>query len=98
MKLPMTLLTAFSLFSCAHIRRPNAELCVVNAPAAHLKCYNVAEDYNEGGYLKPRATAKFFRAENVHDLNKGVWMSNADWAKIKVWISDLRRAYEESRK
>lgn len=97
----MKLCQAFSLIllsSCATISKPNAHLCVVNAPAAHLKCYNLSTDYNDDGNIKNTAKAKFFRAETIEDLNKGVWMSNNDWAKVKVWIRQLRKAYEEGRK
>lgn len=95
----MTLLTVFSLLisGCASIERPDANLCVVNAPAQHLKCYNLKTDYDQNGQILKGAEAKFFRAETVDDLNKGVWMSNADWSKVKVWISRLRKAYEKER-
>jgi len=94
----MILLVAFSLLaSCAGIKRPNAELCIVNAPARHLKCYNLYEDYEDSGLLKKNATAKFFRAETVEDLNKGTWMSNADWAELKKWIREIRKAYDKER-
>lgn len=92
------LLTVFSLISCASIERPDANLCVVNAPAKHLKCYNLKTDYDMNGQILKSAEPKFFRAETVEDLNKGVWMSNAHWAKVKVWISRLRKAYEDEKK
>lgn len=83
------------LASCASIERPNAELCIVNAPALHLKCYNLSEDYHSSGKLKNNATAKYLPAKTVEDLNKGVWMSNNDWAQVKGWIRQLRKAYEQ---
>lgn len=88
-----TLCLAFS--GCAAIERPNAHLCVVNAYAEHIKCYNVATDYDDNGELKKSANAKFGPAKTVMDLNKGVWMSNSDWAKVKIWIHELRAAYEQ---
>jgi hypothetical protein len=94
----MKLYQAFSLFlltSCATIVRPDANLCIVNAPAEHLKCYNLKHDYNKDGTIKKSAKAKFFTAQKVEDLNKGVWMSNNDWAKVKGWIRELRKAYEQ---
>jgi hypothetical protein len=98
MKALTTLFLAFSLSGCATIAKPDANLCVVNAPARHLKCYNLAADYNDDGNIKASAKAKFFRAETVEDLNKGVWMSNNDWAKVKGWIRELRKAYEQGKK
>ena len=93
----MRLMILSLVFSgCAAIERPSAHVCVVNAYAEHIKCYNLATDYDENGQLKKSANAKFGPAKTVMDLNKGVWMSNSDWAKVKVWISELRTAYEEN--
>jgi len=88
----MTRLTIFSLFilsACA--TRPDANICVVNAPAGHAKCYNLYYDYNDKGNLLKSAKPTFKPAKSVYDLNKGVWMSNDDWAKVKVWIQNLRQ-------
>ncbi len=87
--------TVFSLLllvSCAGVERPDALVCVVNAPAENIKCYNLKEDYYETGKLKKSAKAKYFKANDVYDLNKGVWISNNDWAKVKVWINQLKEA------
>jgi len=92
-----TLLLIIFSCACAHIERPDAEMCVVNAPAEHVKCYNLKHDYSQSGSLKRDASPSYKKARSVHDLNKGVWMSNADWAEVKAWISELRRAYEESK-
>lgn len=92
----MILCLAFS--GCATIAKPDANLCVVNAPAQHLKCYNLKTDYTDDGNIRASAKAKYFRSESVEDLNKGVWMSNGDWAKVKGWIRELRKAYEEQGK
>jgi hypothetical protein len=91
---------AFSLLisGCATIAKPDANLCVVNAPAEHLKCYNLKTDYTDDGNVKASAKAKYFKAEVVNDLNKGVWMSNSDWAEVKKWIRELRKAYEADKK
>lgn len=93
-----TLFLAFSLSGCATIAKPDANLCVVNAPAKHLKCYNLSTDYTDDGNIKASAKAKYFRAQSVEDLNKGVWMSNSDWAEVKKWIRELRKAYEDGKK
>jgi hypothetical protein len=98
MKLLTKLLMVFSLVGCASIKRPDSELCVVNAPSQHLKCYNLLHDYDGQGRLKKSATAIFPPAKTVYDLNKGVWMSNLDFAELKLYIHDLKRAYEESKK
>ena len=88
----MILCLVFS--ACATISKPNANLCVVNAPAKHLKCYNLSVDYDDNGNIYKSAQPKFFRAETVEDLNKGIWMSNHDWTEVKLWIQKIRKAYE----
>lgn len=98
MKKLTTLFLAFSLAACSTIKKPNANLCVVNAPAQHVKCYNLSTDYTDDGNVRASAKAKYFRAATVTDLNKGIWMSNGDWAEVKKWIRELRKAYEEGQK
>jgi hypothetical protein len=98
MKKLTTFFLAFSLSGCATIAKPDANLCVVNAPAEHLKCYNLNTDYTDDGNLKKTSKAKYFQAKSVYDLNKGVWMSNSDWAEVKKWIRELRKAYEDGKK
>lgn len=98
MKKLMMFFLASSLSGCATIAKPNANLCVVNAPAQHLKCYNLSTDYTDDGNVRASAKPKYFRAQSVEDLNKGVWMSNGDWAEVKKWIRELRKAYEENKK
>ena len=56
-----TLLMASSLLaaSCSSVPRPNADFCTVNAPALHQACYNLRDDYNGDGHLKPGVQPHF---------------------------------------
>ena len=96
--LRMTLLAVFSLGGCA-TKLPNAYLNVVNSPGLHLKGYNIAKDYDSEGRVIKSAKPRYITARNAQEfleiLNKGVWVSNDDWAKIKVSLRDARRACEK---
>lgn len=81
------------LASCG-IPRPDTTLCVVNGPAKHRKCYNVARDYNEDGSLKAGAKATFLPAASVGDLNKNICTDPDGWANFKAYVKKLREAYE----
>lgn len=87
------LLMAFSLTGCA-TKRPDAYLNIVNSPALHLKGYNIKKDYDENGNIKKSAQARYISARSASEfleiLNKGVWISNGDWAKIKVSLAEAK--------
>ena len=84
------------LFSCAGIQRPDALICVLNAPGKKLTCYNTRTDFNSEGYIKPGAKPSFHPIEGIQDINKYILMSPNDWVKIKAYIKKLREEYESS--
>jgi hypothetical protein len=86
--------SAILLASCANIKRPDADLCVVNAPGKKLTCYNLEKDYNDDGQIKPGIQPHFKPATDLDALNKHVAMSAADFAKFKAYIKKLREEYE----
>lgn len=89
-------LMAFSLLiacSCA-IQRPDTDLCIVNAPAEHLKCYNMLRDYDDRGNLKSGAQATFRPAHSVRDINKYLATDPKGLANLKTYIGQLRDEYE----
>lgn len=79
--------------ACGTVERPDADICVVNAPGKKLTCYNLKHDYNQDGTLRPGAKPKFKPISSIDNLNKGVFMTNADWAEVKKWIAELRVAH-----
>lgn len=95
MMLRMMLFLAFSLLSaCTSVRRPDVDLCIVNAPAQHLKCYNLLRDYTADGQLKPDAVPSYRRFGEREDLNKYLCVDPNGLAKLKAYIRELREAYE----
>ena len=91
----IALLAIFSIiFSGCGIPRPDSDLCVVNAPAKHQKCFNLKTDYSDAGTLLPGSVAKFKTANVVDDLNKNICTDPVSWARIKAYIVKLKQHCE----
>lgn len=96
----MKLLMVFSLLcACAHIPPPDADACIVNAPAKNRKCYNFSRDYDENGQLKPDAKPIYRSNANIADLNKAFLIDHPNGfptglANLKAYIKTLREEYE----
>lgn len=92
------LLVACSLYSCA-VERPDVQLCIVNAPSAARKCYNMKTDYNDDGTLKAGAQPVYKQNRDVTELNKAMVVDSATGfedglAKLKSYIKKLREHYQ----
>lgn len=72
------------------VPRPNTDLCVVNAPAGHQKCYNMNRDYDSNGQLLPNAVPSFKPAVVVEHLNKNICIDPDGWANLKAYISVVK--------
>jgi hypothetical protein len=71
--------------------RPDSEICVVNAPAKHMKCYNLLEDYDGEGNLKTDASPLYRPALVVEDLNKYIVIdSEKSFENLKIWINEMK--------
>lgn len=95
-RLPTTLSLVFSLAACG-IPRPDADLCIVNAPNKNRKCYNLKRDYRDDGTLRPGAIPTYRPNPTVEELNKSLIIDSADGpeegiARVKAWIKKLREA------
>jgi hypothetical protein len=100
MKALAILLVVFSLTSCATIKRPNVDICVVNAPGKKLTCYNFERDYAPDGQIKPGVNPHFRPAPDVAALNKHLIFTSDEGpenaiAKLKAYIKNLREVYEK---
>lgn len=92
------LLIAGSLSACG-IPRPNADLCIVNAPNLNRKCYNLKRDYRDDGTLKPGAVPTYRPNATIEDLNKALVLDSPDGfedgiARMKAYVKKLREAAE----
>jgi hypothetical protein len=93
MKTLIKLLTILSIsFSCAcAINPPDSDICVVNAGAKHLTCFNLKRDYNEeNGALKPDATPTFKPVNSLDDLNKFIVTDADSFERIKIFTQQVR--------
>lgn len=98
------LLIAGSLAGCG-VPRPDADLCIVNAPNLNRKCYNLKRDYDDDGSLKPGAVPTYRANATVQDLNKALLIDSPfdaehpnpthfedGIARMKAWVKELREA------
>lgn len=85
---------SLALLSCAHVQRPDADLCVVNAPGKKLTCYNIKTDFNDDGQIRPGVPAHYKPAPDLEAINKWVITDLDSWAKIKAYVKLLREEYE----
>lgn len=93
MQLPMMLLISFSIFAagCAGVERPDTDICIANAPAKHLKCYNMKRDYNDDGRLKKDAKPFFKPFSKIEDVNKFMLTDpEKGIPNLKAFINDMR--------
>lgn len=89
------LLMICSLLGC-DIDRPNTDICVVNSPGQHQKCYNIQKDYNDDGTIKGDAKPIYKPAATVEDLNKNICTNPDGWANLKAYMKKLREACKEA--
>lgn len=90
----ITLLMISNFLACA-IPRPDTELCVVNAPGLTRKCFNLRDDYDDNGKLKPDASPLYLDTVTVQDLNKNVCTDPDGLANLKAYIKELREELEK---
>lgn len=86
---------SFAIMGCSTIERPNTDVCLVNAPGATRKCYNLSTDYNDDGTLKPNAHAVYKPTVNISDINKNTCIDPDGLANLKAYIQKLRIAYQQ---
>ena len=94
-KLLTTFLIIFEV-GCVTVQRPDTDLCVVNAGAGHLKCYNMKKDFDDQGNRKPDAAATFKPAKTVDDLNKFVCTDLQGFENLKIYLNELKAAAQRS--
>ena len=92
-------LTVFNLFviatmGCSSVERPNADICVINAPGLKLTCYNMRNDYDNSGNLKPGVQPHFKQTVTLYDVNKFITMSPDDFSELKAYVGELKDEYE----
>jgi hypothetical protein len=97
MRLILNSIICSSLVGCAGVQRPDALVCGVNAKASKLRCRNIKTDYNDDGTVIAGSKPVEIKINSLMDLNAGVFVSAKDFEKVKVWIGDLRDAYNREK-
>ena len=88
----MTLLMVCSC-ACSTIPRPDTNLCVVNVPGKHLKCYNLKRDYDGDGNRNPDAKPTIVPISSLNDLNKFIATDPDGFANLKAYVQKIREEY-----
>lgn len=93
------LVSVFSLLillaACAP-KRPDADLCWVNAAGNKKVCYNALHDYDSEGYRKPDAQPKVYALPNgIKDLNLHLTVSPDGQEEILRFMEESRRYLKE---
>lgn len=88
------LVLCLAFIGCTKVERPNADECVINAPGSKITCYNMKNDYDEHGNLKPGVEPHFKSMLTTYDVNKYITMSPEDFAELKAYVAKLRDEYE----
>lgn len=81
---------------CAGVKRPDAYFYGVNGTGGYLKGYNLRTDYNDDGVRKSGAQAKIIRIDSLKQLNGYTCTDPTGLERTKVFISDLKSAYERN--
>lgn len=100
----LILLLTVSSIGCG-VPRPNSDVCTVNAEHKNRKCYNLRDDYDEEGHLKPDATPEYRPNATIEELNKATLIDSPyseqepnphhfenGLARLKAYIKKLREA------
>lgn len=103
------MVSSIALVGCA-MGRPDVEVCIVNAPNSVRKCYNLRDDYDDQGRLKPGARPKYHPNVVIGDLNKALLVDSPHdaqnpnpnhfedgAARLKAWIQRMREEYGDCR-
>lgn len=83
------------------IERPNALLCVVNAPIGsttpHKDCWNMKTDYDANGKKLPGVKPMVMPLNSLNDLNKTFSMDPDSWAAFIAYTKKQAYSIEQTR-
>jgi hypothetical protein len=92
----MILCLTFSLSACASIKRPDTTLYGVNAKAKKVRGYNLLEDYDNTGTLKPGVKPREKSLLGIGDLNAWICTDPKGFENLKTYVEEIRKAYEQN--
>lgn len=73
------------------IERPDAPICVANAPKKYVKCYNLKTDYRDDGKRIAGAKPTYYRLATVEDVNKWTMTTQHGFGEIRKTLGEARR-------
>lgn len=86
-----TLLMASSvlLIGCG-VERPDTTISIINAGAFEMAGFNLKEDYNEDGSLKPGVKPRVRQISSLVDVDKHACTDPVGLANLKAYIKKVR--------
>jgi len=91
-----TLLTAGSLLLAAcSISRPDSDLGIVDAPRSQFLYYNLKEDYDDSGQLKPGAEMKVRMLESLQSVDRYTCLDPDSAANLKAYVQKVRERFKD---
>lgn len=94
MKQLAALWMVFNFVGCAN-PAPDTDICIVNAQAGQMACYNLSRDYDSSGRIKPSSTPFYKPAYTIQDLDKAVTTDLRGLENLKVFSKQIRAQLEE---
>lgn len=91
----LCLVAALLILSACSVPRPNTDICIANAPANHLICYNLKKDYDNDGNRNPNAKPSYKPLTTVEDINKFACTDPDGLAELKIYLQDLRERFKD---
>jgi hypothetical protein len=88
------ILASLLFVGCNTLQRPNALICGINGASHELRCYDLHDDFDDNGALKKTAQPKIQAVQDLTQLNAGIYLSPTDFKKVKLYLTDLKKAYE----
>jgi hypothetical protein len=86
-------ISSLLMITACSVPRPDADICIVDAPRSRLVCYNLKTDYGPSGGLLHEAKPHFKELDNV-GIDKATLVSATDWPRVKAYILKLKQRCE----
>lgn len=89
------LLMICSSAACTTLERPDADLCVINAPNDQAECFNLRRDYSTEGHRNSDAAVSTINLIDLNDLNKYVCVNPEGFAELKQYVAQVRERLKQ---
>lgn len=85
----LLMVSSFILVGCG-VERPDTTISIINAGAFEMVGYNLKEDYNDDGSLKPGVKPRIKQISSLADVDKHAVTDPQGLANLKAYAKTLR--------